>query len=80
MRDRAAEGLAHLFTDWYHGVIWKPVVLSAEMGELGLDEQLFAPHAAGRECGGERPSDPFFVVLPPLVGRVDAAEPGGQRP
>jgi hypothetical protein len=55
------------------------VVLPAEVRELGLDEHFVALRGSVRDAVGESQTDALFVVVPRLVGGIDATEPGGKR-
>ena len=73
--ERTRERLGDLGGDRGGRVVRQAVVLPAAGRELGLEEQLLAgdePLPGGARDG---PADGRLVVVPGLVGGVDAAEP-----
>jgi hypothetical protein len=50
------------------------MVLAGAEGELGLQEQALPGQQSLRQCRGDGPADGGLVVVPALVGGVDAAE------
>jgi hypothetical protein len=84
MLQRGGERLPHLGGIVGLGIIGEPVILAARIGELGLQEEIAARDEALSVQIREGVPHALLEVVPPLVGRVDAAEPrlhgqAGQR-
>ena len=54
------------------------MVLTAPVGELGLEEEVFAPQLAGIEGRSQRQPDPGLEVVAALVGGINRPEAGRQ--
>ena len=71
---RTGERLLDLRGDRGVGIVGQAIVLAGAEREFGLQEQIVPCDQAGGDGVGDGLADGRFMVVPPLVGSIDAAE------
>ena len=79
MRKRAGEGLLHLDRDRCIGLVGQAMILPFSKGELGLQEEVAACYQALGNGRGDAPPDSGLIIMPALIGGIDAAKALVQR-
>src|SRR5262245_4317806 len=74
MRQRAVEGLFHLKRNRRAGIVWQSMVLSRPKREFRLQKEILTSDFSCGYLAANRPSHSRFIVMTPLVGRIDAAK------
>jgi hypothetical protein len=79
MLQRTGQRLGDLHRETGLGIVGQAMVLSALVGEFGLQEEIFAGHDSGAIGCGQSLTDSGFEIVAALVGGVDGAETGADR-
>jgi hypothetical protein len=74
MFQRAGERLFDLLADRRLWIVRQAVVLSRKKGKLGLQEDIVAANEAAANRRGNRFTDRGFIIMSPLVRRIDASK------